>query len=369
MSWPSVRDDLALVDGYHSPQVSVEVRLNTNEAPVPPPDEFSARLAAEIGTIEWNRYPERDAAALRERLAEVEGVEPAQVFAANGSNEVLQTALLTFGGAGREVLCFEPTYALHSHVARITGASVIEADRRPDFTIDAATAVALIGERSPAVTFMCSPNNPSGTLESADTIMAILEAVAASGGLLIVDEAYGQFAASSSLQLVAEDRPLLVTRTFSKTWSMAAVRLGYAVGSSRLIAAMDNVVLPYHLNAITQKAGLIALDFVDEMAERVAHIVEERGRLQAALAELDVDQFPSQANFILFRPRRLGADVVWQRLVDRSILVRNCSSWPGLEGCLRVTLGRPEENDRFAAALRDILEGDTSTPEPSKADS
>jgi histidinol-phosphate aminotransferase len=157
------------------------------------------------------------------------------------------------------------------------------------------------------------------------------------------------------LDLVDEDTPLVVTRTFSKTWSMAAVRLGYLIGPSWIVAELEKVVLPYHLDVMTQLAGTIALDAVDEMNSRVAALVEERGRLVAALAELDVEQWPSGANFVLFRPRRLGGAEVWRGLVERSVLVRDCSSWPRLDGCLRVTIGTRDEDDRFLAALGEIL--------------
>ena len=352
---PPVRDDVALMAGYHSPQLDVAVRLNTNEAPEPPPPEFTERVADAVRALDWHRYPDRGATALRARIAEVDGFVPGQVFVANGSNEVLQTVCLTYGGADRDALVFEPTYALHAHISRVCGTGVIEVERNDDFTIDVDAAVATIGERRPAVTFLCSPNNPTGMIESAATVERILGAVESVDGLLVVDEAYGQFAPWSALALVDEDRSLVVTRTFSKTWAMAAARLGYLVGPSWLVAELDKVVLPYHLDAAKQAAGLIALDYVDAMRRRVASLVEERGRVAAALDGLAVTQWASGANFILFRPEQLAGDEVWQGLVDRSVLVRNCSSWPRLDGCLRVTLGTPAENDAFLAALAGIL--------------
>ncbi len=174
-------------------------------------------------------------------------------------------------------------------------------------------------------------------------------------GLLVVDEAYGQFAPWSAVTLVDDRRPLCVTRTFSKTWSMAAARLGYLIGPSWLVAELDKVTLPYHLDAVKQEAGRLALDYRDEMDRRVAGIVEERGRVTAGLADLSVDVWPSGANFVLFRPRSADGDQVWAALVERSVLVRNCASWPRLDGCLRVTIGTPEEDDRFLGALREVL--------------
>ena len=346
------RDDVSLMEGYHSPQVSVDVRLNTNEAPEPPPPAFVEALAERLRGIEWHRYPERGATRLRERLAAHHGVEPSMVFAANGSNEVLQTLLLAYGGPRRAVAVFEPTYALHSHIARITGTSVATGERREDFTIDLGEVKRVLGDSAPAVTFLCSPNNPTGTVDPPEVLAAVLEWAP---GLVVVDEAYGQFAPRSAVGDVGAGVPLVVVRTFSKTWSMAAARLGYCVAPPEVVDALDKVVLPYHLDAVKQAAGELALDFEAEMRARVAALVEERGRLVGALSDLDVDVFPSGANFVLFRPRKLDGRHVWQGLLDRSVLVRDCSSWPRLEGCLRITIGTPAEDDAFLAALTEVL--------------
>jgi histidinol-phosphate aminotransferase len=192
-------------------------------------------------------------------------------------------------------------------------------------------------------------------VESAETVAEVLDLVEGIGGLLVVDEAYGQFADRSALDLIDVDRSLVVTRTYSKTWSMAGARLGYLVGPEWLIDALQAVVLPYHLDLFKQVAGRVALRFIDEMEARVATLREERGRLASRLEALDVDVTPSDANFVLFRPRSRDADEVWQRLVDRSVLVRNCASWPRLEGCLRVTVGTTDEDDRFLSALEEAL--------------
>jgi histidinol-phosphate aminotransferase len=361
MARPTVRDDVALMAGYHSPQVDVAVRLNTNEAPDPPPVAFTEALAVAMGAVAWNRYPDRGATALRARIAEVEselvpgGLTAPQVFVANGSNEVLQSICLAYGGAGRAVLTQEPTYALHSHIAEVCGTQVVQGQRRDDFTIDLERTLDQIAEVRPSITFLCSPNNPTGRLEDEATVLAVLEAVEAVDGLLVVDEAYGQFSPWSALSLVDEQRSVVVSRTYSKTWSAAALRLGYLVAPTWCVEELDKVVLPYHLDAIKQLAGVLALDHLDEMRARVARLVEERGRVSEALAGLPVDQWPSAANFILFRPRARAGDEVWQELVDRSVLVRNCASWPGLTDCLRITLGTPDENDAFLAALTDVL--------------
>jgi len=363
MSRPTVRDDVALMDGYHSPQLDVAVRLNTNEAPEPPPAKFVVALQQALADIDWHRYPDRSATGLRSRIAEIErdhvpgGVTPANVFAANGSNEVLQSLCLAYGGAGRSVLTFEPTYALHTHIAKVTGTGTTEVARSDDFTLDAGIASEAIRTVRPQITFLCSPNNPTGRVEDPDLVEAVLDATESVDGLLVVDEAYGQFSPVSALRLVDEERSLVVTRTYSKTWSAAALRLGYLIGPTWVVDELEKVVLPYHLDAFTQIAGSVALDFVAEMDARVARLVEERGRVAEGLAALPVEQWPSGANFILFRPTGRDGAVVWQDLVDRSILVRNCSTWPGLDGCLRVTLGSAAENDAFLAALAEVLTG------------
>jgi histidinol-phosphate aminotransferase len=348
----SPRADVALMEGYHSPQLEVEVRLNTNESPVPPPAEFVAALQAEVARVAWHRYPDRTAWELRTRIGELHDVGPEQVFAANGSNEVLQTLCLTYGGAGRTAAVFEPTYALHSHISRLTGTTVVTGSRTDDFELDPAEVDRVLDTARPDITFLCSPNNPTGLIEDPDVVRHV---VAGAPGLVVVDEAYGQFAPWSALDLLGDDIPLVVTRTFSKTWSMAATRLGYLVGPSWLVAELEKVVLPYHLDALKQAAGRLALDYRAEMEARVASLVEERGRLEAALSELEVDVWPSGANFVLFRPRHRSGDEVWRSLVERSVLVRNCASWPGLDGCLRVTLGTPPEDDRFLEALQEAL--------------
>jgi histidinol-phosphate aminotransferase len=340
------------MEGYHSPQLDVDVRLNTNEAPNPPPPGFAEGLAAAVAGIDWHRYPDRSYRALRSAIADHHGVAPEQVFAANGSNEVLQTLCLAYGGPGRTAAVFEPTYALHSHIARITGTEVAVGERGADFTLDVAEVRSVLAATAPAITFLCSPNNPTGMIEPEDVVRAVADEAP---GLVVVDEAYGQFAPWSALELVDGDRPLVVTRTFSKTWSMAAARLGYLVGPAWLVADLEKVVLPYHLDAMTQVAGTVALGFADEMRARVAGIVEERGRVAAALADLPVDVWPSAANFVLFRPRQRDGDQVWKDLVERSVLVRNCASWPRLDGCLRVTIGTPGEDDAFLDALRQVL--------------
>jgi histidinol-phosphate aminotransferase len=347
-----VRDDLRSLEGYHSPQVDVRIRLNTNESPVPPPVAWRDAFAAELSQVPWHRYPDRAAGELRAAIAEWHGVGPEQVFVANGSNEVLQTLLLTYAGPGRTVATFEPTYQLHGHIARISGATVVEGERAADFTLAPDEVRRVIDQHRPHVTFLCSPNNPTGVVEPPERLDQLLELAP---GLVVVDEAYAQFADWTALGHVDEQVPLAVVRTFSKTWSMAGSRLGYLVGPRWMVAELDKVVLPYHLDAAKQIAGRLALRFVDDMDARVAEVVRERTRISDVMQRLDLDVFPSGANFVLIRPRSMSGRQLWQALLDRDVLVRDCSSWPRLEQCLRVTIGTPAENDAFLDALRAAL--------------
>ena len=352
-SLPPIRPDLSLTEGYHSPQVEAEVRLNTNESPFPPPEKWSQDLLRALADVAFHRYPDRPAIELRAAIAALHDVTPEEVFCANGSNEVLQCLLLAYGGPGRKAALFEPTYALHSHISRLTGTAVVEGGRTEDFRIDLEEAHALLAREKPEITFLCSPNNPTGRAEPQETVAGILTVAP---GLVVVDEAYGQFSSWSALDLRGPDHPgLVVTRTFSKTWAMAGARLGYLIADPQVVLACEAVVLPYHLSAQTQLAGLLALEYTDEMEARVACIAEERGRVAAALGRLPVESWPSDANFILFRPLHDDADKVWNGLLERSVLIRNCASWDGLLGCLRVTIGRPDENDRFLSALEECL--------------
>ena len=351
----AVRDNVALMPGYHSPQLDVAVRLNTNESPAPPPEGWAEALVGVLAGIDWHRYPDRAARELRVAVAEHEGVAPEQVFAANGSNEALQCLMLAFGGPGRLALAFEPTYALHSHISVLAATEVMSGERRDDFSLDPDYAAAMVSRHRPAVTFLCSPNNPTGMVEPQSLLERLLADVAALPGLLLVDEAYGQFASRTAVRLVDESRPLVVARTYSKTWSMAAARLGYLVAPSWVVAELEKVALPYHLDAFKQAAGRLALAYEREMKDRMAVLVAERERIAAGLDQLPVRHWASEANFILFRPCSADGEAVWAGLAARSVLVRNCSSWPRLAGCLRVTVGAPAENDAFLSALSEVL--------------
>jgi histidinol-phosphate aminotransferase len=335
-----VRDDLRGAVPYGAPQLDVPVRLNTNESPYPPPPEVVADLSAALAeaATSLNRYPDREALALRAGLAAYLGHTPEGTWAANGSNEVIQQLLQAFGGPGRTALGFEPSYAMHRLIALGTGTAWAAEPRAEDFTIrNAAEAVA---RHRPDVTFLCSPNNPTGTAVPASTVEEVYDAT---DGMVIVDEAYAEFSRSPSAVALLPGRPrLVVTRTMSKAFALAGARVGYLAADPAVVDALRLVRLPYHLSALTQAAASVALRHTAALLAQVDTLKAERDRLVDALPVT----VPSDANFVLFR----AAGGTWQALLDRGVLVRDV----GLPGWLRVTAGRPEENDAFLHALREV---------------
>lgn len=338
--------------GYHSPQVDVPVRLNTNESPFPPPSGWLDDLARIASSIAWNRYPDRGAHDLRSAIADRHGVSVDNVFVANGSNEVLQTIFLAYAGAGRTVATFEPTYQMYAQIARVCGSSVVEGERRVDLSLDAMEIERVLSRHQPAVTVLCNPNNPTGLVEPRENLDAMVDST---NGIIVVDEAYAEFSEWSAIDRVSEDTPLVVTRTFSKTLSMAALRVGYAVGPSWIIDTLNVAVLPYHLDAFKQQATIAALGYTDEMERRVDTIKAQRSRIESELESMGVQVWRSGSNFVLFRPTVMAAKDLWSGLLASGVLVRDCSSWPRLDGCLRVTVGTEEENSRFIDATRAAL--------------
>lgn len=346
------REQIQAMAGYHSPQVDVPVRLNTNESPFPPPDGWVESLSQVVASIEWNRYPDRSAQQLREVIAQRHGVDPSMVFVANGSNEVLQTILLTYAGHGRTVATFEPTYQMYAQISRVAGAEVVVGERRADMTLDAHEIERVMNRHAPAVTFLCNPNNPTGLVEPRENLDVLLQHAT---GIVVVDEAYAEFADWSAMDMVSDSRPLAVTRTFSKTLSMAALRVGYVVAPAWMVEQLNIAVLPYHLDSFKQAATIAALSFTKEMEQRVSLIKSERTRIETTLSSLDVQVWPSGSNFVLFRPLSRPAKQVWESLLADGVLVRDCSSWARLDGCLRVTVGTPEENSLFLDGMKKAL--------------
>ena len=352
---PSPRRGLDILDGYHSPQLDVSVRLNTNESPFPLPETFTEELEFEIKNLELNRYPNRSASELCLAIAERELLKENEVFVANGSNEVIQSICLAFGGPERSALIFEPTYAMHSQIAKITGTRVVDGFRDAEFKVDTNVALELIEKEKPEIVFLCSPNNPTGNSESPELINSILSELNSTGGLLVLDEAYKEFSETSFELTVREESNLAFVRTFSKVWSLAGIRLGYLLAPEWCVNMVKTVSLPYHLDSVKQRVGILALKHKEAMKRTVDVTKEERKKVFDALISLPIKVWPSEANFLLFKPESIDAYKLWQELIEEGILIRDCSSWEGLEGCLRVTIGSENENDIFLDAVRKIL--------------
>lgn len=352
-----IRDDLRALPPYRAPQATPHtdgpLRMNTNECPWPPPEAYMRDLADTISSIDFNRYPDRDANALRAGLAARHDWPAEGVWAANGSNEIIQTLLLTFGGPGRPLLLFEPTYAMHSHIATVTMTPVLSREIPEPWVLDAQTVAWGISFEPPAITFICSPNNPTGNAHPVEVVEAALES---GPGLVVVDEAYGDFARTSALSILARYERLAVIRSFSKSWRMAGARLGYLVAHPWLIDAIQVARLPYHLSALTQAAGEVALKHQSSIMKGVEEIVAERDRLSKELERVPgIDVFPSDANFVLFRTPQDGS-VVWQALADAGVLIRDFSS--KIPRALRVTVGTADQNAQFVETLRSVLDAE-----------
>lgn len=354
-----VREELRGKSPYGAPQLDVPVRLNTNENPYPLPEPLVARIAERVAEAArtLNRYPDRDAVELRTELARYltrtagHPVVPAQVWAANGSNEVLQQLLQAFGGPGRTAIGFEPSYSMHALIARGTGTGWISGPRRADFTIDVDAAVRVIAERRPDVVFVCSPNNPTGTAVDSGTVRALYEAAqAAKPSMVVIDEAYGEFSHQPSLLPLIEGRPhLVLSRTMSKAFGAAGLRLGYLAADPAVVDAVQLVRLPYHLSAVTQATALAALEFTDTLLAYVDQLKSERDRLVTELRAAGCEVTASDANFVQFG-RFPDSHAAWQHLLDQGVLVRD----NGVPGWLRVSAGTPAENDAFLDAVRKI---------------
>ncbi|MGW4776581.1 histidinol-phosphate transaminase [Streptomyces filamentosus] len=357
-----IREELKGQSPYGAPQLDVPVQLNTNENPYPLPEPLVARIAERVAEAArgLNRYPDRDAVELRTELARYltrtggHPVAPGNVWAANGSNEVLQQLLQTFGGPGRTAIGFEPSYSMHALIARGTGTGWISGPRNEDFTIDVGAAEAAIAAHAPDVVFVTSPNNPTGTAVGADVVERLYEAAqAAKPSLVVVDEAYVEFSHRPSLLPLLEGRPhLVVSRTMSKAFGAAGLRLGYLAAHPAVVDAVQLVRLPYHLSAVTQATALAALEHTDTLLGYVEQLKAERDRLVTELRAIGYEVTESDANFVQFGrfDGAEGSHAAWRRILDRGVLVRD----NGVPGWLRVTAGTPEENDAFLDAVREL---------------
>ena len=341
---PGLRD----VAPYEAPQLDVGVRLNTNECPYALPDRFRDALADAVRDLALNRYPEREADGLRAQLASITGRAAEETWIANGSNEILLELLQAYGGPGRRVLMFEPTYALHARLAWLTQSEIVRRELEEPWRITSDDVAAALAT-GPDVVFVCSPNNPTGNAQS---LQAVSELATEGSALVVVDEAYIEFGGQSALPLVDRFPNLVVVRTFSKAFALAGARIGYCLTSPAVVEDLRRVRLPYHLSAITQAAGRIALEHRDDAVATLDAVRAQRDRILAALPGMGVDAFASDANFVLFRPPKPAAEV-WRGLLDRGVLVRDVSI--AVPGCLRVTAGTPTEVERFLSALEEVL--------------
>ncbi|WP_375425135.1 histidinol-phosphate transaminase [uncultured Friedmanniella sp.] len=350
-----VRPELVGEVPYGAPQLDVPVCLNVNENPYPPSEAVVSDIAAAVAGAArtLNRYPERDALALRADLAAYlgHGLAADQVWAANGSNEVMTHVLQAFGGPGRSVLSFTPTYSMYPEYARNTHTRWLTAPRGDDFTVRTADAVTAVEREQPDVVILTSPNNPTGTAVGLDTVAAVCDAAP---GVVVVDEAYHEFARTgtpSALELLPGYPRLAVSRTMSKAFAFAGGRLGYLAASPSFVNALRVVRLPYHLSAVTQAVARVALAHAPEMLAAVDSLRTARDELARALVARGLQVADSDANFLLFG-RFADRHAVWQGLLDRGVLIREV----GPEGWLRVSAGTPAEMAAFTAALDDTLQ-------------
>ncbi|HEU5241071.1 MAG TPA: histidinol-phosphate transaminase [Ornithinibacter sp.] len=364
MTFPPLREELRGLAPYGAPQLDVPVQLNVNENPYGPgPDcvaDITASVAAAAATL--NRYPDRELTELRTALAAYlsrdtpAGVTADQVWAANGSNEVMLQLLQAFGGPGRVALSFAPTYSMYPEYARDTMTEWVAGHRAEDFSLDLEAARRLVEERRPAVVLLASPNNPTGTALPPEAVTMLCEAAASyePGGIVVVDEAYGEFRRTgtpSALELLPRHRNLVVTRTMSKAFALAGARVGYLAADPAICDAIRVVRLPYHLSAVTQATALAALRHAPELLGKVDDLRAERDATVAWLRDQGLEVADSDANFALFG-RFADRHAVWQGLVERGVLIRET----GPDGWLRVSIGTAEEMAAFRKALLETIE-------------
>jgi histidinol-phosphate aminotransferase len=348
-----LRDDLRHLSPYGAPQLDVAVRLNTNENPHPPPAELveDVARAAREAAGGLNRYPDRDAVALRADLAAylsgATGValEPRQVWAANGSNEVLQQLLQAFGGPGRTAMGFEPSYSMHPLISLATVTRWVAGERERDFSLTPEGARDQVAREQPDVVFLTSPNSPTGSAVEPAVVEAVLEVAP---GMVVVDEAYAEFSARPSALRLLDGHPrLVVVRTMSKAFALAGARVGYLAAAPEVVDSLMLVRLPYHLSALTQATARAALAHAPAVLATVEAVKDERDRTVVGLRALGLDVVDPDGNFVLFSTGGRDTRALWQALLDRGVLVRDV----GLPGWLRVTAGLPDENDAFLTAL------------------
>jgi histidinol-phosphate aminotransferase len=371
MTFPPLREDLRGLQPYGAPQLDVPVQLNVNENPYGPSPACVADIARAVADAasSLNRYPDREFTELRVALASYlsrdtlptrgHPIGPEQVWAANGSNEVMLQLLQAFGGPGRSALSFAPTYSMYPEYARDSMTAWVQGRREDDFTLDLDHARELVAQHRPAVVLLPSPNNPTGTALPPEAVATLCEAASSyepggPGGVVVVDEAYGEFrrgGTPSALELLPEHRNLVVSRTMSKAFALAGARLGYLAADPAICDAIRVVRLPYHLSTVTQAVALAALRHAPELLGRVDDLRAERDATVAWLRDRGLRVAESDANFALFG-MFVDRHAVWQGLLDRGVLVREV----GPEGWLRVSIGTPAEMEAFRTALTQVRE-------------
>jgi histidinol-phosphate aminotransferase len=361
-TWLPLREPLKPLSPYGAPQVAASAQLNTNENPFAPSAALVAAITKRVSEVSatLNRYPDREAIALRAGLAKYISAQTGVAFdlsnlwAANGSNEIIQSIFLAFGR--ESALGFTPSYSMHPLIAKVTSVDWLDGKRREDHSLDVAAAVEQVLATKPTLTFITTPNNPTGSVVKIAEIIELANATASVGGLLVVDEAYAEFSSeTSAVTLITQYPSVIVIRTMSKAFAFAGARLGYLIADPAVIQALQLVRLPYHLSAITQAVAEVALSFSAELLAGVDTLIAQRGVVQAGLTKLGLTITPSAANFLLFGGFNQPADQIWQKLLDRGILIRDV----GLLGQLRVTIGTAAENQAFLSALSQVLaEGD-----------
>ncbi|WP_394159953.1 histidinol-phosphate transaminase [Galactobacter valiniphilus] len=353
-----LRDNLRGLSPYGAPQIDVPVQLNVNENTHPMPravvDAITEAVREAAATL--NRYPDREFVALREDLAAYlgHGLTAENLWAANGSNEVLQQILQAFGGPGRTLLSFPPTYSMYPLLASGTDTGYLEGKRTGDYTLSADDVARQVIEHEPNIVFLCSPNNPTGTALGLDVIEAVYEAGTAFNTIVVVDEAYAEFALAgtrSALTLLPGRERLIVTRTMSKAFALAGARLGYLAAAAQVVDALRLVRLPYHLSAVTQATARAALAHADVLLDNVEDIKRQRDRIVSELTALGLVPAVSDSNFVTFG-RLADPNAVFEALLADGIIVRN----NGLPGQLRVTAGTEAETSAFLNSLRAYLE-------------
>lgn len=353
--WLPIKNALRGNKIYGAPQLQDVVKLNTNENPYPLPHSVVTELTSEIASIatSLNRYPDRDTVKLRSALANYlssKHVTTENIWAANGSNEILQQVFLAY--ASSSCIGLSPSYSVHPLIAQITGSEWDSLPLKNDFTIDLSALLTRIEETNPSLIFITSPNNPTGGVVEFKELKKIAEFIKGRRTLLIVDEAYAEFSSEKSAIELIEDYPqVAVVRTMSKAFAFAGARVGYLVADSNIISGLKIVRLPYHLSALTQAAALVALKNVKLMQSEIQIIVTERIRLREEMTKLGLRVIDSGANFLFFTGFQPNSQELWQSILDKGILIRDV----GIEGFLRVTIGTPEENEQFLNSLKTSL--------------